>query len=210
MVRGARFTVQVAEDGTTQIDLEEGSAEVKVKGEVVPLAMGERLTLQPDGLYKTEQVFEPDAQLMVDKLNAAWFASGDAWRLELTETDVNQFLAAMSQQPDFFLRDTQVWFLDGEARAATTVVKPTRFDLSGAAGVQVVNGEIRPRLKAVAAGVILPLPAAVLNPALDQVLNQLQDYLNRTYSFIEFRDIQIEEGRIIITGRKRPDAPVNP
>ena len=65
-------------------------------------------------------------------------------------------------------------------------------------------------------GFITPLPTAegAAGPSLSsgerQVLNQLQDYLNRAYSFIEFRDIQIEEGRIIITGRKRPDAPVNP
>jgi hypothetical protein len=209
VVRGARFTVQVAEDGTTQIDLEEGSAEVRIKDEVVTLTMGERVTLAPDGFYKTEQIFKPDAQLMYDKLNAAWVAPGDVWRLELTETEVNQFLAAMSQQPDFFLRDTQVWFVDGEARAATTVAKPAHFDLSGAAGVQVVNGKINPQMKAIAAGVTLPLPSFVLDPALDQVLNQLRDYLNQAYSLVEFSDVQIEEGRIIVTGRRRSDAPVS-
>jgi len=63
-------------------------------------------------------------------------------------------------------------------------------------------------MKAIAAGVTLPLPSFVLDPALDQVLNQLQGYLNQAYSFIEFSDVQIEEGRIIVTGRRRSDAPV--
>lgn len=207
VVRGARFTVQVAEDGTTQIDLEQGNAEVEVNGEIVALVMGERITLEPGGLYTTEKIFEPDAQLIIDKLNASWAEPSDEWRLELTETEVNQFLAAMSQQPDFFLRDTQVWFVEGEARAATTVIKPTRFDLSAAASAGVVGGEIKPQVKAIAAGVALPLPGSVLNPALDRVLDQLQGYLAQSYSFVEFSDIQVEDGRLIVTGHKRTDGP---
>lgn len=208
VVRGARFTVQVAEDGTTQVDLEEGSAEIEVNGEIVTLAMGQRITLEPGGLYHTEQIFEPNPQLIYDKLDEAWAAPGDAWELELTETEVNQFLAAMSQQPDFFLRDSQVWFVEGEARAATTVLRPTRFDLSAAAAGRVTDGELRPQLRALAAGVALPLPEAVLTPALDQVLNRLQEYLVQSYDFVEFTDIRIEDGRLIVTGHKRPDAPV--
>ena len=209
VVRGARFTVQVAEDGTTQIDIEEGSAEVQIGDEVVALAMGERITLEPSGLYKTERIFEPSGQIVFDKVEAAWNAPGDVFHLELTETEVNQYLAFVSQQqPDFFLRDTQVWFVDGEARVATTVVEPARFDLSAAVSAQVVGGEIRPRVRSVAAGVALPLPGAVLDPALDWVFDQLQDYLAQAYSFIEFQDIQVQDGRIIVTGRKLSDAPV--
>jgi hypothetical protein len=88
------------------------------------------------------------------------------------------------------------------------VTKPTRFDLSAAAGAQVVNGEIKPQIRAVAAGVALPVPGSVLNPALDQVTSQLQDYLSQSYHFVEFSDIQIENGRLLVTGHKRPDAPV--
>jgi len=209
VVRGARFTVQVAEDGTTQIDIEEGSAEVQIGDEVVALAMGERITLEPSGLYKTERIFEPSGQIIFDKVEAAWNAPADVFHLELTETEVNQYLAYVSQQqPDFFLCDTQVWFVDGEARVATTVVEPARFDLSAAVSAQVVGGEIRPRVRSVAAGVALPLPGAVLDPALDWVFDQLQDYLTQAYSFIEFQDIQVQDGRIIVTGRKLSDAPV--
>lgn len=209
VVRGARFTMQVAEDGTTQIDLEAGSAEVEVNGEVVTLVMGQRITLEPSGLYEIEQVFEPNAQLVADKAQAAWDAPGDTFRLELTETEVNQALAAVSQQPDFFLRDTQVWFVDDEMRMATTVVEPTRFDLSAAVGFQVVDGKVKPEVRAIAAGVALPVPGPVLNPALGLVLGQLEDHLTQVYSFVEFSDIQIRDGSISITGYKQPDAPVN-
>lgn len=208
VVRGARFTVQVEEDGTTQIDLEEGRAEVEVHGETVVLVMGERITLDPSGLYEVEQMFEPNARLVADKTNAAWYAPGDEFRLELTENEVNQFLAALGQQSDFFLRDTQVWFVDGETRVATTVVDPARFDLSAAAGVRVVDGEAKPRVKAIAAGVALPVPGPVLDPALDWVFGQVEDYLAQAYNFVEFSDIQIEDGRIIVTGYRKPDAPV--
>ena len=208
VVRGARFNVQVAQDGTTQIDLEEGQAEVEINGETVVLVMGQRMTLEPDGLYEVEQIFEPDAQLVSEKTEAAWYASGDDFRLELTENEVNQFLAAMSRQPDFFLDDTQIWFVDGEARAATTVVEPTRFDLSAATGFQVVDGEARPDVRAIAAGVTLPVPGQVLNPALDWVLDRLEDYLAQAYDFVEFSEIRIEDGSIVVTGVKRADAPV--
>ncbi|MBL7063815.1 MAG: hypothetical protein ISS49_06335, partial [Anaerolineae bacterium] len=32
--------------------------------------------------------------------------------------------------------NSQIWFVDGEARAATTVVEPVRFDLSVAVSFQ--------------------------------------------------------------------------
>lgn len=53
---------------------------------------------------------EPDGQIMFDKVDAAWNAPGDEFRLELTETEVNQYLAFVNQQePDFFLRDAHFW-----------------------------------------------------------------------------------------------------
>ena len=209
VVRGARFTMQVTEDGTTQIDLHEGTAEVEINGEVVVLVMGERITLDPDGLYEIEQIFEPDDQLVAQKITTAWEAPGDDFQPELTENDVNQFLAAMSRQPDFLLDDTQVWFVDGEVRAATTVVDPVRFDLSAAVSFQVVDGRVKPKVRAIAAGVALPVPGVVLNPAIDLVLSQMEDYLDQAYNFVEFDDVQIEDGYIIVTGHKQPDAPVN-
>lgn len=210
VVRGARFSVQVAGDGATQIDLEEGSAEVEIGDQVVALAMGERITLDPGGLYETEKIFEPDGRIMFDKVDAAWNAAGDEFRLELTETEVNQYLAFVSQQqPDFFLRDTQIWFVDGEARVAATVVEPARFDLSAAVSAQVEDGEIRPDVRSVAAGIALPLPGAVLNPALDWLFDQLQDYVTQAHSFVEFSDVQIEDGYIVVVGHKQPAAPVD-
>jgi hypothetical protein len=202
VVRGARFNVQVAEDGATQIDLEAGSAEVEVNGQVVDLAIGQRITLEPDGLYEVEQVFEPDAQPVIDKVNAALAAPGDAFQLELTENEVNQFLAAMSRDPDFALQDTQIWFVDDEARVATMVVEPIRFDLSAALGVQVEDGEIKPQMKAMAAGVIWPVPVSLLSPALDQVIRQQEEYLVLAYDLIEFSDVQFEDETIIVVGQK--------
>jgi len=211
VVRGARFTIDVAEDGTTQIDLAEGSAEVKVNDEIVTLAMGQRITLQPNGLYTTEKIFEPDAQSMFNKVEAAWNAPENVFRLELTETEINSYLAFVSQQqPDFFLRDTQIWFVKDEARVATTVIEPIRFDLSAAVSAQVVDGELEPQIKSVAAGITLPVPGAVLNPALDWVFEQLNEYLAQAYNYVELSDVQIEDGYLVVTGHRQPDAPDSP
>lgn len=210
VVRGARFTVDVAEDGKTQIDLQEGVAEVKVKDqeEAVSLKMGERITLQPDGAYQTEQVFEPDPQPMVDKVNAAWSESDDALRLELTEGEVNQFLAALEEQADFFTQGAQVWFVDGELRVAATILKPTKVDLSASVEAKVVDGKIEPKVKSIAAGVALPVPAPVLNLVVDTVTAQMEGYLAQAYDYVCFSDLQIGDGYIVIEGHKQPDAPV--
>ncbi len=202
VVRGARFNVQVADDGATQIDIETGSAEVEVHDQVVDLAMGQRITLDPDGLYILEQVFEPDAQPVFDKVNAALAAPGNEFRLELTESEVNQFLAAMSPDPDFALRDTQIWFVDGEARLTTTVLDPIRFDLSAAVDAQVENGEIKLEMKARTAGLLLPVPASFLDSALDQVINQQEGYLVLAYDLIEFSEVQFKDETIIVIGQK--------
>jgi hypothetical protein len=208
VVRGARFKVDVAQDGTTQIDLEEGSAEIQIGEETVTLVMGERITLDPSGLYETEKIFEPDGEAMFDKVDAAWNADDETFRLALTDTEVNQYLAYVSQQqPDFFLRDTQIWFVEGEARVATTVVEPARFDLSAALGVEVKDGEIKPEVRAVSAGVALPVPGAVLNPALDWVFDQLRDYLTQAYDYIAFTGVEVHDGQLVVEGVKQPDAP---
>lgn len=208
VVRGARFKVDVAEDGTTQIDLEEGSAEIQIGDETVTLVMGERITLDPDGLYETEKIFEPNGEVMFDKVDAAWNSGDETFRLALTDTEVNQYLAYVSrQQPDFFLRDTQIWFVEGEARVATTVVDPARFDLSAALGARVKDGEIKPEVRAISAGVSLPVPGAVLNPALDWVFDQLRDYLTQVYDYIAFTDVEVHDGHLMVEGIKRPDAP---
>jgi hypothetical protein len=210
VVRGARFVVQVEEDGTTEIELEEGSAEVQLKEETVPLTMGERITLAPSGEYKTERMFEPDAEAVIAKCDAAWTSPGDLYRLELTETEVNHFLAALSREPDFFLRDTQVWFLEDKGRIATTVVKPTHFDLSAEVSVEVAGGRIEPDIRSVAAGIRLPLPSTLLNLAMDAVMAQMKDYLDQAYTFVEFDEIQVHDRQLLVLGHKQPGAPGRP
>ena len=72
-----------------------------------------------------------------------------------------------------------------------------------------VDGEVKPKVRTIAAGVALPLPGPVLNPALDLVLDRLEDYLTQAYNFVEFNDVQVKDGYIIVTGRKQPIAPVD-
>lgn len=208
VVRGARFTVQVEEDGTTQIDLEEGQATVQVGDETVSLTMGERMKLKPSGQYERERIFEPNAQLVIDQVTASWTTPDDTFHLELSENEVNQFLAAMGQQAGFFLQDTQVWFLDDEARIATILTRPTRLDLSAAVSFEVIENQIKPQIHSIAAGVTLPVPGSLLDPAVDLVLDQLDEYLAQAYDLVEFEQVQIKDGYLVVTGRKRPDAPV--
>ena len=88
------------------------------------------------------------------------------------------------------------------------MVDPARFDLSAATGFRVEDGEARPQVRAIAAGVALPVPGQVLNPGLDWVMDRLEGYLSQAYDFVEFSEIGIEDGSILVTGVKRADAPV--
>ena len=206
VVRGARFTVQVGGDGQTQIDLHQGSMEVAIGDEAVRLGMGERITTGADGGYQRERVFEPNAQPLLDRTNAAWTAQGEMFRLELPENEVNQFLAATSGQPGSALRDAQIWFIDDQARIAVTLVEPTEVDLSALVELQVVDGRIEPQIKLNTAGVALPLPTALLNQALEATVGQVLGQLDEAQTYVEFSEVRIEEGRLSVVGRKRPPA----
>jgi hypothetical protein len=122
--------------------------------------------------------------------------------LTLTESEVNRFLAAMAKQPDFALRDSQVWFLKDEMRFGTTVVGPASLDLSAALGLEVVEGRLKPEMESLAAGVTLPVPAPVLDLAADTVVGQLEKLLFGTYDFVSFQDVEIRDGSLVVTGRK--------
>jgi ferric-dicitrate binding protein FerR (iron transport regulator) len=202
VVRGARFTVEVDKDGTTQIDLEEGKAQVKVQDQIVQLGMGERITLKPDGDYETEQLFIPDAQPVVDKVTESWTAPEEMLDIKLTETEANQFLAAMSEQSDFFVRDTLVWFVKDEMRIETTVTTPATFDVSTAVQMTVTDGHLDPEFRSLSAGVALPIPAPILNMAMETVFAQIESYLQQAYDFVEFTSVEIHDGYVLVRGRK--------
>jgi hypothetical protein len=204
VVRGARFTVQVGEEGQTQIDLHEGSMDVAIGDEVVSLGMGERITTDAGSGYQRERVFEPNAQLLIDRIDAAWTAPGEAFRLDLSENEVNQFLAAISGQPGSPVRDAQLWFTDGRARIAATLLEPVEIDLSATIEVRVVNGRLDPQIKLNTAGVGLPLPTALLEQALKASLGQAQGQLDEAQAYVEFSEARIEDGRLLLVGRKRP------
>ena len=208
VVRGARFTVVVSEEGTTEIELEDGTAEVRLGGETVKVEVGERITLSSDGTYKTERVFEPNADFVVNKVETSWEAPEETFDVTLTETEINHFLAAMSEQDsEFFLQDTQIWFVEDEARIATTVTKPARFDLAASLGIAVEDGRLKPDLNSVAAGVALPIPAPILDLAMETVLARVDAYIADAYDFVEFSEVEIHDGYVVVTGIKQPDAP---
>jgi hypothetical protein len=208
VVRGARMTVQVGQGGKTQIDLQQGSAEVQIEDQRVALDMGERIAVEPGGAYHKERVFWPDAQLVRDRVQEAWAAPGEGFYLELSEDEVNQFLVATSQQAEASIRDPEVWFTAGEVRLFATLVEPAPLDICATIDLPVVNGELEPRIALAMAGVALPVPAAALDRALAAVLGEVEGTLDRANAFVRFGEVKIEDGRVVAIGTKRPDAPL--
>ena len=209
VVRGARFTVAVDEEGTTEIELDNGTAEVRLGRETVKVEVGERITLATDGTYRKERAFEPDAGFVVNKVGTSWEAPEETFDVTLTETEINHFLAAMSEQDsEFFLDDTQIWFVEDEARIEATVTTPARFDLAASLGIAVEDGRLKPDLNSIAAGVALPIPAPILDLAVETILARVEAYIAEAYSFVEFTDVEIHDGYVVVTGTKQPDAPI--
>jgi hypothetical protein len=204
VVRGARFSVQVGAEGETQIDVHAGSADVTIGDELLSLGMGERITTDAGGAYHKERVFEPNAQLVVDRIRAAWAAPGETFRLELLEDEVNQFLAATSGQPGSSMRDAQMWFVDGEARFAATLLEPAELDLSASIEMRAVDGTLDPQVRLHTAGLSLPLPDALLIQAIESSLGPFRGQLAQAEAHVEFSDVSVEEERLVVIGRKRP------
>ena len=207
VVRGARFTVEMEPDGETRVEVQQGSAEVQVDEETHSLAVGERLTVGPDGEVTRQSVMEPNAELIQARIEEAWDAPGVVFQVELPEGELNQFLAAMGGQTALPVQDPQVWLTGDEARIYATLTEPTEFDLGAGFDIRVVNGRLEPQIRVRAGGLLVPVPGPVLDLALQTVLGQLQGYLDEAFEYVEFTDVQIKDGRILAVGTKQPNAP---
>jgi hypothetical protein len=200
------MTVQVEPDGKTQIDLQQGSAEVRVADTSITLGMGERIAVEPGGVYHKERFLWPNAQLVRDRIQGAWSAPGETFQLELPEDEVNQFLVATSAQVDSLVRDPEIWFTEGEARLFATLSQPTPVEVSATVEIEVVNGELKPQIRLATAGIAVAVPAAALDRALTPLLGQMEGYLDQANALVHFSDVRIEDGRVVAIGTKRPDA----
>jgi hypothetical protein len=207
VVRGARFSVEVGADGETRVEVQQGSAEVQVDEEAHSLAMGERLTVGPGGEVTRESVMEPNAELIQARIEEAWNAPGATFQVELPEGELNQFLAAMGGQTGFPVKDPQIWLTGDEGRIFATLTEPTEFDLSATFEIQVVDGRLEPQIRVGAGGLPVPVPGPVLDLALRAALGPLEGYQDEAFQYVEFTDVQIQDGRILAVGKKQPNAP---
>jgi hypothetical protein len=208
VVRGARFTVEIQPDGSTRVEVQEGSAEVYASGETHSLGMGEQVTVGVEGTVAQQRVAEPDPTLIRTRVQQAWSAPGETYQVELPEGELNQFLASVSSQTGLPIQDAQVWLAGDEARVYATLTQPIPVDLNATFDIRVMNGRLVPQIKAGGAGGLpVSVPGPVMDAALQTVLGQLESYLDQAYGYVEFSDVQIKEGRIIAVGKKQSNAP---
>jgi hypothetical protein len=202
VVRGARFTVGVEPDGGTNVEVQQGSAEVRVGEETLTLGIGEQLSIGAAGEVERRRVFEPDAALIEDRVQEAWAAPGDTYQVELPEDELNQFLAAAGGLGESPVKDLQIWLADDGARLSLTLVEPIQVDVSAEFDVRVVDGRLVPQVAVGAGGLPVPVPALVLDLALQTVVGQIEGYLEPGEGYVEFSDVQIKDGRIVAVGKK--------
>jgi hypothetical protein len=207
VVRGARFTVEIEPDGSTRVEVQQGSAEVSTGGESYSLGMGEQLVVDSTGAVEQEQVAEPNPALIRERVQTAWKAPGSDFQVELPEGELNQFLASVGAQAGLPVENPQVWLAGDQARVYATLTQPAPVDLNAAFDLKVVKGRLVPQIKVGAGGLPVPVPGPVMDVALNTALGQLQGYLDQAYGYVEFSEVQIKEGRIVAVGTKQPNAP---
>ncbi|HID62114.1 MAG TPA: hypothetical protein EYP49_05160 [Anaerolineae bacterium] len=201
VVRGARLNVTVAADGATQVDVEQGWADVTAGGKTVTVGMGEQAVVAPDADLTTRRVFEPDAGPVEDKVQIAFDSPGKEFSLELDELEVNQYLMVTLAEGEQFLADPQVWFVEDEIVLGARVTAPVELEVTMVVTPQIEEGQIRPVIQSISAGG-LPVPSQLANTLVDFVMENFQVAIGEAYKYLDFSDIRIEDGKITIEALK--------
>ena len=201
VVRGARLAVEVAGDGSTQINVEQGSATVTVGDQSVKLTMGQRANISSEAGLTTEQVFTPDMQPLMDKGQAALDSPEKEFILEIEEQELNQFLMAYARDYVAFASDPQIWLLKDMVILGITITEPVQAEITIAVSLQVRDGQLRPQVKSVSAGG-LPIPGQLADGLVRLLTGAYENYLANTYKWLEFTEMQIEDGKIIVKANK--------
>ncbi len=116
------------------------------------------------------------------------------FRLEITAEEAASYLA---QLPDSPLTDAQVWFTSGRVYLSGTVTQPMRLQLATRWSTRLEDESARLVLEHASVG-CFTLPKGMLS-ALSVTINEMID---ESQTGIVLSDVQVEEGRIIVTGTK--------
>jgi len=201
VVRGARLSVAVAADGSTQVDVEQGRADVTAGGQTVTVGMGEQAVITPDADLTIRRVFEPDAKPVEEKVQTAFDSPGKEFHLEFEELEVNQYLMATLVEDEQFLADPQVWFVEDEIVLAVRVTAPVELEVTMVVVPHIKQGQIQPVIESISAGG-LPVPSQLANTLVGFVMESFQAAIGEAYEYLDFSDIRIEDGKITIKALK--------
>ncbi len=201
IVRGARLAVEVAEDGATQINVEQGSATVTVGAQSVELTMGQRANVSSEAEVTTEQVFTPDMKPLMDKGQAALDSPEKEFRLEIEEQELNQFLVAYVNDYITFASDPQIWLLKDVGIVGLRITEPFEAEVTIAVSILPENGRLRLQVRSVSAGG-LPIPGQLADGLARLLTGAYERYLADTYQWLEFTQVQMEDGKIVVKANK--------
>jgi competence ComEA-like helix-hairpin-helix protein len=201
VVRGARLNVAVAADGSTQVDVEQGWADVTAGGETMTVGMGEQAVVTSGADLTTRRVFEPDARPVEEKVQAAFESPEKEFYLELEELEINQYLMAILVEGEQFFTDPQVWFVEDEIVLGARVTAPIEMEVTMVVVPHIKQGQIHPVIESISAGG-LPVPSQLANTLVDFVMENFQAAIGEAYKYLDFSDIRIEDGKITIKALK--------
>jgi hypothetical protein len=134
------------------------------------------------------------AQHLQARIDAIAVSPQRDFRLEITDEEATSYLAQLPNSP---LVDAQVWFTGERVYLAGTVIQPMRLQLATRWSTRLEDGKARLVLEHASVG-CFTLPNGMLS-ALSATINEMID---ESQTGIVITDVQIEEGRAIITGTK--------
>jgi hypothetical protein len=134
------------------------------------------------------------AQRLQARIDAIAASPQRDFRLEITAEEATSYLAQLPNSP---LMDVQVWFTGGRVYMSGAVTQPMRLQLATRWSTRLEDGKARLVLEHASVG-CFTLPTGMLS-ALSGTINEMID---ESQTGIVITGVQIEEGRVIITGTK--------
>jgi len=135
------------------------------------------------------------AQRLQGRLEAIAASPQRDFRLAITDEEATSYLAQWPESP---LMDAQVWFTGGRVYLTGTVTQPMRLQLATRWATRLEDEKARLVLEHASVG-CFTLPKGMLG-ALSGTINEMID---ESQTGIVITDVQVAEGRAVITGTKR-------
>lgn len=178
------------------------------QGGPMTITAGQMATVSPNGGLTVTQVYTPSPDALIEAVEAAYSTPGTTWTLAVTEKMVNDFLASTTTGiQQFGISVPTIWFSDGSIILGGEISgDATGLPVSGPFTVMAspsadASGALQLNITAFNVGGV-PLPAAVMSPALSTMEGTIQGMLTDPNTPAVITSVVVQEGSLTLSGTK--------